>query len=142
MRGGQVMRWEQSSAAGCLGSCLVLQTLLTRRRQHIESMEQPKAEVDLLQFESKSRAASASSRRREAAGGGGLMSSGVSMSGGLKLWCRCIGASSCVLLLLLLMMMMILLLPVVVVVVVTMASAVTCWQITSNELTLALLHDT
>jgi hypothetical protein len=62
---------------------VVPRALLTQRRQHIESLEQPKKEVDLLQFESNSRAASASSRRREkAAGAGGPMSSGVRMSGG------------------------------------------------------------
>jgi hypothetical protein len=61
---------------------LVPHALLTQFRQHIESLEQPKKEVDLLQFESNSRAASAPSRRREAAGAGGPMSSGVRMSGG------------------------------------------------------------
>lgn len=48
------------------------------RMQHVERQLQPKQEVNLLKFESNSRAASASAKRRDLSGaGGGQMSSGV-----------------------------------------------------------------
>jgi hypothetical protein len=60
----------------------LLEVMLMSCIQHVQRQLQPKQEVNLLKFESNSRAASASAKRRDLSGaGGGQMSSGVRIVG-------------------------------------------------------------